>query len=35
MSSMHWVRSRALVYRAGAGIIIVFGGVFIYQGLRL
>ncbi len=35
MSSMHWVRSRALVYRAGAAIIIVFGGVFIYQGLRL
>lgn len=35
MSSVRWIRSRALIYRAGALIIIVFGAVFVHQGIRL
>ncbi|WP_373499308.1 sulfite exporter TauE/SafE family protein [Desulfococcus sp.] len=35
MSSVRWIRSRALVYRAAAMIVIVFGAVFVYQGLCL
>lgn len=35
MSNVRWIRSRALIYRAGAAIIIVFGAVFVHQGFRL
>lgn len=35
MSSLRWIRARALIYRAGALIIILFGAVFVYQGLRM
>lgn len=35
MSSVRWIRSRSLIYQAGAVIIIVFGAVFIHQGIRL
>lgn len=35
MSSLRWIRARAFIYRAGALIVILFGAVFIYQGLRL
>jgi len=35
MSGLRWIRSRALVYRAGAVIIIVFGAAFVHQGFRL
>jgi sulfite exporter TauE/SafE len=35
MSGVRWIRARALIYRAGAVVVIVFGAVFVCQGLRL
>jgi hypothetical protein len=35
MSSVRWIRSRFLIYRVGAVIIILFGAIFVYQGFRL
>jgi hypothetical protein len=35
MSNVRWIRSRFLIYRVGAVIIILFGAIFVYQGFRL
>lgn len=35
MSSVRWIRSRALIYRTGAIIIVIFGAIFVFQGIRL
>ncbi len=35
MTSLRWMRSRHLIYRIGALIIVGFGAVFVFQGIRL
>lgn len=35
MTSVRWIRSRALIYRIGAILITLFGGIFVFQGIRM